>query len=367
MENSTRDNKKIALAYVIIIGLVVTTLYCSIEFSGWFYLLALPAVFLLVLMFYFHTLAIKGVEKGFVEKWQEERARKKNDERELKKKSDFEAFMEVTYLSDGEHHHFPKLIHQSLINKGLMSGSANRWYWESELLEVLHLNVLNLEWFEELESVRYNCVGGAFHGPCVQFFSWGKAVLNFSAGKLDGRQEVICDEKLVLEMTFKGGKLFYAEDKAIPDIQIRITVVGDVFKYSIETPIELISFETLAGRPKFSMRRLSKTPDDLAFWRYSTPIGKVNITNTRNAEAIEIEMGLDSARISATRGESSSSAIDKQFWSPLAFLYYDFRYVVGRYNRFELIYDNGYRGPPGFGVGRKDYPSPLRGYDELLV
>ena len=102
----------------------------------------------------------------------------------------------------------------------------------------------------------------------------------------------------MLEMTFKGGKLFYVRRQLFRTLKSRITVVGDVFKYSIETPIELISFRLAVA--KFSMRRLSKTPDDLAFWRYSTPIGKVNITNTRTAEAIEIEMGLDSARISAT-------------------------------------------------------------------
>ena len=362
MENSTRVTVKIVSIYAVLIGLVVALLYWSIEISGWFYLLAAPAVAFLAMMIYVHSGAYE-----FINKLKRKGSDKRDVEKEEKRVKALDAFLKEAYLSDGEHHQFPNLIHQTLIDKGLNSEWSWKWTAETELLDALHLNALNLEWFEELESVRYNCLGGAFHGQYVQFFSWGKAVLNFSAGKLDGRQEVICDEKLVLEMTYKGGKLFCVEDKAKPDIQIKTTVVGDVFKYSIKTAVELISFETSEGRPEFARRRLTTKPDDLEFWRYSTPIGKVKITNTRNAESIEIEMGHDSARISNTSGEVASCTLEKKFWSPLAFLYYDFRYVVGRYNQLELVYDNGNRGPPGISEGRKDYPGPLRRYHELFI
>ena len=357
-----RDTVKIISIYAVSIGLVVASLYWSIEISSWFYLLAAPAVAFLTMLIYVHS----GADE-FVRKLKRKRRDKRDAENEEKRVKALNAFLEQVYLRDGEHHHFLNLIHQSLKDKGLISERSWKWTAETELVDSLHLNALNLEWFEELESVMYNCAGGVFHGQCVQFFSWGKAVLNFSEGKLEGRQEVICDERLVLKMTFKGGTLRHVEDVGLSGMRINTRAIGDVFRYSLETANESINFETLDARPEFSSRRLSDKIESLEFWRYGTPIGEIKISNRQTSECVTIELEHDSARILNLNGKASGMMLEKQFWSQLAFLQYDFRFVVGRCKKIQLVYSTGIKGPPGLGRGDKDYPRPLRSSDQLFV
>ena len=368
MESSAPKKFKVFVLYFLATGLLAASLYASIEISAWFYLLAIPSFGFLALYLWFHT----GCNEYF-EKRKRAREKKTDEERELIRKRDLMLYLRAVYLADDSHHHFPQLIYDDLVDSKLTEHTYNPyWSGDSEFLEAFHLNALELKWFQEMESFRYVCVDGKFHGQCDQLFSWGKAILNFSEGSLNGKQKVFFDETLILELTYKAGQLWRAEEMGLTNMKVRTTVVGNVFQYSIDIGTDLIQFDTLEGRPELSRRRLQPNGkdlnrEDLELWQYSTPIGSIRITRNSVADVVDVEMMHDSAGISRIIGNVSLEMRDKEFWSPLAFLFFDYRYAVGRYGQFELTYLTGNKGPPGASSGRIEYPHQIERFEELFV